>query len=576
MTTKTKQRAGKAAAFLGTLLLAGTGCQDLFVENLIEPDRERAIGNPSDLQALIGGSYYPNFFRPVHGVDGGLSGLTISLWTNAASDMTSSLSGTTSAQWYLDLVEPRRPHPNAAVICSTICEWGPRDYWGRIGSAASILFDALQVLDTGVTITEGGVDVTPRARAFAKLMQGWTWGYTAIIFDRPFIVPETFELPTDILEMYEISTQLFTPQAEAIEFAVAAIDEAIAIAQANPSVVHYPAADASSFWFLSPEPVSNAQFIQLANTLAARLLVLGAGGPEDRQNGVDWQRVLQYTANGVTAGNDLWFQLSSDRSSQVLQRIQNNTTGGATNARWDYRTIGMADQSGAYQAWIAADVNQRDRFDIVTPDRRITGETPQSHGSYTAYRPDNNGFPAERGLYFRSAYQWQRHKYRVGLAPAAPTTGLNQGTTPMITADENNLLRAEAILRTAGPTQEAVDLINITRTRPQVLPGTTTPVANLPPVTLAGVPEVNGQCVPRTDTGACGTLMTAVRYERMVELAGQDALRGYADSRGFGMLADGSLAFFPIPGNVLEQAGLPIYTYGGVGGEGSLMYNPTN
>jgi hypothetical protein len=62
----------------------------------------------------------------------------------------------------------------------------------------------------------------------------------------------------------------------------------------------------------------------------------------------------------------------------------------------------------------------------------------------------------------------------------------------------------------------------------------------------------------------------------MVELAGQDALRGYADSRGFGMLADGSLAFFPIPGNVLEQAGLPIYTYGGVGGEGSLMYNPTN
>jgi hypothetical protein len=569
--------AAKTAALLAGVLAVTAGCQDLKVENLIEPDRDRALSNPSDVQALIGGGFFPNFFRPVHGTDGGLSGLVISLWGYASSDFTSTLAGTGSAVYYLDLIEPRRVHPNAAVICSTICEWGPRDYWARIGSSASILYDGLQVLDKqDMRITENNVDVTARARAFAKFMQGWTWGYAALAFDRVHIVPETVEIPGRLEDVYEFAKTTLVRQDSAILIAVEALDEAIRIAQANPTVVTYPAADQSNLWFGSPAPITNQQFIQMANTLAARLLVLGAASPEDRATKVPWQRVLTYTANGVKAGNDFEFVLSSTRTSQVVQRLQNNTTGGTTNARWDYRTIGPADQSGAYQAWIAMPEEQRNRFNITTPDRRITGATPTAHGSYTGYRADNNGFLAERGTYFLSAYQWQRHKFRNGLAVTATTTGLDRGSVPMITADENNLLRAEALLRTSGASQAVVDLINITRTRPQLLPGTTTPVPNLPPVTLAGVPTVNGQCVPKRDDGQCGTLATAIRYERMLELAGQDALRGYADSRGFGMLPNGSPLLFAVPGNVLQQYGLQNYTFGGVGNPGSASYNPWN
>lgn len=564
------KRAVRSGALL-LFLLGGTACQDLLVENTIAPDRKRALGNESDAQAFIGAAFYPSFFRPVHGVDGGLSGLTVTLFGYAGADMTATLGGTTTSVQFGDLAEPRRPHTNSATICSTICEWGPRDFWARINSAASISYDGLQILDgeKPMIIREGNLDVTPRARAFAKFMQGWSWGYTALIFDRVHIIPESVTIPSELDRLQEFSVESLAPYDEAIEAAIASLEEAVAIAQAYPEVVHFPteSTNQSIPWFASPTPITNAQFIQLANTLAARLLVLSARNPQERA-ALDWQRVLRLTADGVTQGNDLEVQLNFTRESQLIQRLQNNSTTGTTNGRWNYRTIGMADQSGAYQQWINAPEAQRNRFDIVTPDRRITGPTPKSDGSYTFYRADNNGFLAERGTYRLSAYQWGRHKIRNGIASTSSMTGLNTGTTPMITADENNLLRAEALLRT-GAAAAAAELINITRTREHL-------GESLPPVTAAGVPEIDGICVPRTDSGGCGSLMTAMRYERMIELAGQDALRGYADSRGFGMLPNGALESFPIPGNVLDQYGLANYTYGGVGNPGSATYQPVD
>src|SRR5690606_38847822 len=144
-------------------------------------------------------------------------------------------------------------------------------------------------------------------------------------------------------------------------------------------------------------------------------------------------------------------------------------------------------------------------------------------------------------------YQWSRHRMENNISCASNSNLNNSGTQRMLTADENALLRAEALLRT-GDLEGAAALINITRTRPQRIGNET--YNGLPPVTAAGVPEVDGQCVPRTDSGACGTLMTALRYERFIELAGIDAVRAYADARGFGMLPDGSFMSLPVPGNI--------------------------
>ena len=136
--------------------------------------------------------------------------------------------------------------------------------------------------------------------------------------------------------------------------------------------------------------------------------------------------------------------------------------------------------------------------------------------------------------------------------------------------DENNLLRAEALIYT-GDLDGAAALINVTRTRPQTVEGATYP--GLPAVTSAGVPQ-SADCVPRTDSGECGDLMVALRYERLFEVAGLDMLRGFADSRGFGLLPDDSFTQLPVPGNAADMVGLQWYSFGGSGGQSSAVYAP--
>jgi hypothetical protein len=548
-------------AFLSVLLFSATACHDA-VENLNAPDRERATSNPSDVQAFIGGAFYPTLHNALN------TSLAVNLFPYASAEFVATLAGSQDQQQYQDLVEPRTVHNNSAHISQSVGPHGPRNYWASMGRASSITYDGLQILNEGMIIRDAaGRDVTDQARAFAKFIQGWAWGYQALIFDRIHVVPESVPLPTDDpAALQALILETLVPYEEGIEAAVASLEEAIRIARANPAVVNYPSIGDSPLWFGTPTPVTNDQFIRMANTLAARLLVLSARTPEDRAQ-VDWSRVLQFAENGVT--EDFEMQLNTIRTSNLLARVQANSTA-TTNGRWNYRSIGPADQSGAYQEWIAKPVGDRRRFDIVTPDRRITGPTPQSDGSYTRWRADDNGFLSERGLNYFSAYQWSRQALRYNLT--GNNLGFNSGTHPLITVDENNLMKAEALLRT-GNRAAAADLINITRTRAQRIGSTTYPT-NLPPVTAEGVPMVNGECVPRTDSGACGDLLTALRYERMIELAGMDLMRGYTDSRGFGLLVDGALLSFPVPGNVLELYGLPEYSYGGVGEPGTATYAP--
>ena len=82
----------------------------------------------------------------------------------------------------------------------------------------------------------------------------------------------------------------------------------------------------------------------------------------------------------------------------------------------------------------------------------------------------------------------------------------------------------------------------------------------LAPVTVSGVP--NGSA-PVMEDGSPGSLLDAIYYERMIELAGTDAVRAYLDRRGSGTLTPGTFYHFPVPGRELQTLGLPIYTFGG-------------
>jgi hypothetical protein len=110
--------------------------------------------------------------------------------------------------------------------------------------------------------------------------------------------------------------------------------------------------------------------------------------------------------------------------------------------------------------------------------------------------------------------------------------------------------------------------------------GTNTAVANLPAVTTAGAPMVNGQCVPRkiltmaqrrnpNNADLCGDPMDALMWERQIELYGQDPMRAWMDRRGFGQLQVGTLLNMPVSARYLVQLGIPFYSFGGIGQPGS-------
>jgi hypothetical protein len=275
--------------------------------------------------------------------------------------------------------------------------------------------------------------------------------------------------------------------------------------------------------------------------------VLQARSPAERETLTNWTAVLNHISK---VQDDVVVALGSGaRDSQYLARSQHATANPRMYA--NVRLYGPADTSGAYQAWLATPPDDRERFLVETPDRRLTGEDgPESRGSRFIFRANTN-VDRSFGGYRESFYQFQGH-----VTPAGAATW-NTGTFAVLPLRELRLYQAEAHYR-AGQYGAAADLINVTR------------VGNgqLPPVTGQGVVPGGTGCVPRTESGACGDLWDALVYERMMELSFIEPARTFLDRRGLGTLFPGTMIHLPIPGSRLEILGIPRYTFGG-GGEGS-------
>ena len=114
------------------------------------------------------------------------------------------------------------------------------------------------------------------------------------------------------------------------------------------------------------------------------------------------------------------------------------------------------------------------------------------------------------------------------------------GPTPYVLAAENDLLIAEALLRTNGSAATAATLINKTR------------------VDRGNLTEL---------TGAEGTdaLLNAIFYERDIELMNTGGGLPLYDHRRIDDLQAGTLRHLPVPAKELEVLQLPLYTFGGTG-----------
>jgi len=501
------------------LALLVVACQDLDVTNPNEPDRVRATQQAAATEAFVGTAFRTWWIRAGHD--------DYPSW--AFSTMAHEITSGFADFGQLELsAEPRSSWNNSPVNARNNVTEGP---WYDLYAAISAVTDAVIAIDEGLVI--GDTTNTNRARAFGKFMQGLSHGYLGLYFDSAFVVDEKLRVDT-------ITTPQLHPYPFVVTEAIKQLDSAIAIGQR--SNFSFPA----DGWMF--KAMNRTQFIQLANSFAARLMVYSARTADERA-AVDWNEVIQRIDDGITADfapeavpDILW-----DDGKRLVARVR-NTARPSDFGRPSYWVVGPADSAQGFVNWVATPVANRVAFQVRTTDRRIQGPGgPATPGKYVGFN-QNNIFTASRGTYRFSWYYF--HRYGTG-------DSWREGPVPAMLVSEMNLLKAEGLLR-QGNAAGAAALINQTR------------VANgeLPPVDVDGPPDEPG-CVPRKLNGDCGSLWDALRYEKRIEGLGMSGVIAFMDARGWQTLPENTILQLPVPGAELAVLQRPLYTYGGPGGQSS-------
>ncbi len=514
MTTMTyRHRIAALAASAVVVALAGACKPDLNITNPNAPDVARAISTPGDVRNLIGNSFNTAYLamqgsaRPYPGI---ATGVMADVITMAFGNFGARFNGQ----------EPRLAYNNSSSaddgrLASDVYD----GLYGALGAAN----DGLNAIKRGVkvAVTDGAADETPQFKAFAYLVQGLTLGWEGLVFDKGFVVDE--DTPT--------GGATLQPYTELSAAALTKYDKAIAAAAGQSWTVP------STF---TPGMTLTADALsRFANTMAARQLAYVARTPEEAAT-TNWAKVLAYAEKGISTGaTPLTLQITGD--------------GGSL---W-YDLYKYYEES---QSWVRSDqrvVQEMDPtqpvvYTSVTPPPRATSADARlaSDWTYVQTIPFN---PA-RGVYFFS--QWQHTRYF--FHSFETESGGLVGTVPFVLPAENDLLIAEALVRTGGDKARAASLINKTR------------------VGRGNLPAVSGG-------NSTNDLLAAIFYERDVELMGVGAAQGWFDRRridksltygsipigntwgfrGGSGLQLGTPRHLPLPAKELETLGIPVYTYGG-------------
>lgn len=514
----TTQKRSRWPMMLPVLGMVLTSCQDLEVTNPNLPDADRATQQPTATETFVATSF--RTWWPVAGHDDYPS------WamSTMANEVTSGFADFGQLE---PSAEPRTAWNNSPVNARRFVNEDP---WYGFYRTISSVNDALRAIDNGLIIVD--TSRTMRTKAVGKFVQGLSHGYLGLYYDQAFIADEKTQLDT-------IKNPQFATYQQLTAAGIQQLDSAIAIA--NRSNFTLPV----DSWLYTA--LTRDQFVRLANSFAARLMVYSARTRAERA-AVNWTEVIRRIDAGITtdfapvAQVDVLF----DDWKRLVARLR--TAGRPSDyGRPAYDLIGPADSTNGYQTWVGTALTARQPFQLRTRDRRIQGAGgPATPGTYVGYNL-NNIFDPSRGTYRFSHYYYLRN---------GTGTTWQTGAQLALPVSEMDLLKAEALIR-LNRAAEAVALINKTR------------VANgqLPPVTIAGPPDEAG-CVPRKLNGACGSLWDALRYEKRIEGLGINGVNAFFDARGWQTLPINTPIHFPVPGRELAVLLRPLYTFGG-GGVGS-------
>lgn len=544
--------------FAGALVLMGIACSDpLTVDNSNDPDRGRVFTNPADLQVFIAGLYGVWLNSTIGGNNDGLQTQLIVMGMENTSTLANFAMG------------PRGSIPRNPITNQRGSQGNAGNYhdWFRGHRAAR---QAALGIASLKNITLGSAAADARALAFARLVQGLALGNLSLAYDSASILTENDNPEADAAVVVPLS-----PYPAVNAAALAYLDSAIAVAQANPAA--FPLPTTANFW-INGIAMSQADFIRLARSYKAQFRAGVARTPAERA-AVDWAQVIADANAGITA--NLAPNMDPTNGWDISWVVQHYTTGAGAWHQMSQFWMGMADTSGGYGLWLNQLPSARVPFLIVTPDKRFPGGAncvaPCSSAARTAQGAaagtGSAGQPFINTPYFRnrppgddvsgdplqiSMYDfWRSRQFR---------QANRIGPYPIMTRAEIRLLAAEGYLRT-GNFAAAIARIDSSRVTVGGLPSlvgiadTTTPV-----------PGSAVNCVPKVPDPAqaykgarCGRIWDALKWEYRMETAYTGYGMWFFAARGWGDLPQNTAYQWPVPFNEMDARRQPFYGFGGGG-----------
>lgn len=514
-------RFSKLARFSAAVTaIAAMGCQaNLDVVNPNAPDAKRALSDPAALEAVGSGA--------------------LRTWINTWSACSGNCNLDTQAQSYsaswnnfqmnfyaqidADGTRNTRGWQNDPASSNRLPVEAPwTGYYQSMSSAVDIL-TAIRV--NGVKLSTP--DATKRVEIVSELAQAASEMAIALMYDKGYIVDETVDPATLTLPGGASDRKKMRDAARA------RFDEVITLANANSFTT-------PSTW-VNGFSLTNTQVAQLANTMNAVLLAMWPRNAAENA-AVDWAAVLNYASKGISSGSSWDFAFVGNNDTWYPETycwFNSLDTG-----RLHTRVANMLDPVTQKTPWVRPGNPQPNSADKRLGDGSFGtadmipgfGNVPKTANAGTDFAWSGQAiFNAARGDYQQSNIGHIRYD-ATGTQDPSGIYGCN-GRVPIISAAVNDLLWAEAIIRTNGNLATAATLINKTR------------------VTRGGLP-------PATAADGAAGLTAKMQYEQEVELLGQGPIPQMNRRRVDGLIT-GTPREMPIPAKELGVFGQPLYSWGG-------------
>ena len=265
----------------GVLALAFMACKDtLVVDNQTDPDRDRALSRPGDVETFIGSTYAQIQNATLGGSNDDLQTQLQVMGMENTSALANFAMGPRGAV-------PRRPIDNTRNGTGSAGNYRDFQVLERAARMPAMGINAMTRLGT-----LGSAAVDARAHSFARFVQGIAYGNLALAYDSAALLNDD-DAPTAIVPL--VGYQEVMAQAYLL------LDSAVTIARANPASFPLPAT-----WIAGHDPavaatrLDTTAYFQFIRSYKARFRASVGRTPTERA-AADWNAIIADANAGITA-----------------------------------------------------------------------------------------------------------------------------------------------------------------------------------------------------------------------------------------------------------------------------------